>query len=183
MKRVLMVAAVLISFTGLSLAQLSEESASRASLKTVVQAIQLELESHGERVMGKDTYHWSTRLEKFEDCRADFTVRITNNLGDPTVHVESIHLSLGAIEPYGIEIQQKHWLQLPCLGGDDCIVTLATCKQTNADGIVTDCSTPSQKRMAAFSLQLDGDADSAQRLQAEFRQAALACSQPSSVTF
>jgi hypothetical protein len=182
MNRALMVATVLISLSGLSLAQSLEETSARASLKTVVESIQTELEGHGERIMGKDLYHWTTRLEKFEGCRADFTVRIANNMADPIVHVESIHLSLGAIDPYGIEIEQKHWLQLPCAGGDPCIASSTTCSQKR-DGIVTDCTMASQKQYAAFALQLDGDAASAQRLQQAFLQAAEACRQPSRVTF
>jgi hypothetical protein len=80
-------------------------------VKTVASAIESELEGHGERVMGKEMIHWSTRLEKVEDCRAEFTVR------------------------------------------------------------------------TILALQLDGDAESAQRLQAAFRAAVDSCRQPSRVTF
>jgi len=182
MKRSLIISIVLISLAGLSLAQTPEESSSRASLKTVADSIQTELESHGERIMGKDIYHWSTRLVNVEGCRAEFSVRLTNNLNDPTVHIESVKFSLGALDPYGIEMQ-KHWLQLPCAESDPCIVSTVTCSQTSADGIVTDCTTASQKRIDAFSVQFDGDPASAQRLLLAFRRAAETCRQPSLVTF
>jgi hypothetical protein len=92
-------------------------------------------------------------------------------------------MSVGALDPYGIEMQQKHWLQLPCAEAQPCIFSTTTCSRKTADGIVTDCTTPSQKRADAFSLQFDGDADSAGRLLAAFRQAAETCRNPSSVTF
>jgi hypothetical protein len=182
MKHSLLIAIGLISLAGLSLAQPAEVATSRASLKTVAQAIQTELEGHGERIMGKDAYHWSTRLEKVEDCRAEFTVRITNNLADPTVHVESVSFSLGALDPYGIQMQ-KHWLQLPCAEREQCIFSTSTCSRKSANGVETDCTTASQNRVDAFALQFDGDADSAQRLQMAFRQAAESCRQPNRVTF
>jgi len=174
--------AVLLSCTGLCLAQPVEEAANRASVKTVASAIESELEGHGERIMGKDTLHWSTRLEKVEDCRAEFTVRTTTNLADSTVRVESVSFSLGALDPYGIEMQ-KHWLQLPCADGSPCIFSTSTCSQKSADGVVTDCGTANQKRVDTFALQYDGDADSAQRLEAAFRQAIESRRQPDRVTF
>jgi hypothetical protein len=90
---------------------------------------------------------------------------------------------LGALDPYGIEMQQKHWLQLPCAGGQQCVFSTTTCSRKDANGIVTDCTTASQKRVDAFALQFDGDADSAQRLETAFRQAVETCRQPSRVTF
>jgi hypothetical protein len=174
--------AILLTCTGLCLAQ-PVESAHRASVKTVAAAIGSELESHGERVMGKEMIHWSTRLEKVEDCRAEFTVRTTSRLGDSTVRVESVSFSLGALDPYGIEMQQKHWLQLPCTDQRQCVFSTTTCSQKSAGGIVTDCGTANQKRVDTFALQLEGDADSAQRLEAAFRQAIESCQQPDRVTF
>jgi hypothetical protein len=174
--------AVLLSFTGICLAQPVEAAASRASVKTVASAIESELQGHGERVMGKEMIHWSTRLEKVEDCRAEFTLRTISNLADATVRVESVSFSLGALYPYGIEMQ-KHWLQLPCADRNQCIFSTSTCSQKSAAGIVTDCGTASQKRVDSFALQLDGDAASAQRLQAAFRAAVDSCRQPSRVTF
>ena len=182
MKRLLLIAAVLLSLTGLSMAQPVEEGTSNASLVTVAGTIQAELEGHGERVLGKEIYRWSTRLEKMEDCRAEFSVRLTDNLAASTVHVETVSLSLGALNPYGIEFQ-KHWLQLPCAERENCVFSTTTCTQKSANGIVTDCTTPSQKQANAFALEFDGDAGSAQRLLQAFRQAALTCRQPARVTF
>jgi hypothetical protein len=183
MKRSLSIAIGLLSLTGLLLAQPPEPADSHASVRTVASAIETELEGHGERIMGKEMLHWSTRLEKVEDCRAEFTVRMSNNIGDSTVHVETVSFSLGALDPDGIEMQQKHWLQLPCFDGQPCIFSTSTCKQKSANGIVTDCGTANQKRVDAFSLQFDGDANSAQRMQAAFREAVESCRQPSRVTF
>jgi hypothetical protein len=171
---------VLLSFTGLCLAQ-PVGDAPHASVKTVA-AIESELEGHGERVMGNEVLHWSTRLEKVENCRAQFTVRATSNLADPTVRVESVSFSLGALDPSGIELQ-KHWLQLPCSDRSQCIFSTTTCSQKSANGIVTDCGTASQKRVDSFALQFDGDAESAQRLQTALREAIESCRQPSRVTF
>lgn len=182
MKRLLPIAVVLLFLAGLSVAQPVEEATSRASLKTVEMAIQTELEGHGERILGKELYHWSTRLEKIENCRAEISVRLANNLAEPTVHVESVSFSLGALEPYGIEMQ-KHYLQLPCAEQQKCIFSTSTCSRKTASGIVIDCTTPSQSRIHAFALQFDGDAGSAQRLQQAFRQAVESCRQPSLVTF
>ena len=80
-------------------------------------------------------------------------------------------------------MQQKHWLQLPCADGQSCVFSTSTCTRRSKDGIVIDCTTPSQKRVDAFSLQLDGDAESAQRLQQALREAVSACREPSRVTF
>lgn len=183
MKHTLWIAVVFLGLSGLSLAaQPVEEAPSHASVKNVVSAIESELEGHGERIMGKEMLHWSTRLEKVEDCRAEFTVRITSNFGDPTVHVESVRFSLGAVDPYAIELG-KNGLQLPCVDRNLCVFSTTTCSQKSANGIVTDCGTASQKRVDAFALQLDGDADSAQRLQVAFRQAIESCQEPNRVSF
>lgn len=174
--------AVLLSSTGLCLAQPVEDATPRASVKTVASAIESELQGHGERVMGKEMIHWSTRLEKVEDCRAEFTVRTVSNFAESTVRVETVSFSLGALEPYGIQMQ-KHWLQLPCADQNQCIFSTSTCSQKSASGIVTDCGTASQKRVDTFALQVDGDAESAQRLETAFRAAVDSCRQPSRVTF
>jgi hypothetical protein len=182
MKRTLLIAIALMTLTALSLARPMQEETPRPALKTVASAIQTELESHGERVLGKELYHWSTRLEKLEDCRAEFSVRLTSNLADSTVRVETVDFSLGALDPAGIEIQ-KHWLQLPCATLANCVFSTSTCSRKYQDGIVIDCATASQKRVSSFALQLDDDNDSAQRLQQSFRQAVEACREPSRVTF
>jgi hypothetical protein len=182
MKHSLLIAVVLISLAGLSLAQPVEEAASRASLKTLAAAIETELEGHGERVMGKELYHWNTRLEKIEDCRAELSIHLTTNTADSTVHVEAVNFSLGALDPYGIQIQE-HYLQLPCAAGEPCIFSTSTCSRKSPDGIVIDCTTANQKRVDVFAVQFDGDADSGQRLQLAFHQAAASCRQPTQVTF
>jgi hypothetical protein len=183
MKPLLCTAVVLLAFSGVSKGSPVEEAVPLPSLTNVAASIRTELEVHGDRAMGKDVYHWSTRLERIEGCRAEFSVRLANNLAEATVRIESVELSLGALDPYGIEMQQKHWLQLPCVNGQSCVFSTSTCTQRSKDGIVTDCTTPSQKRVDSFSLQLDGDAESAQRLQQALRAAVSACRQPSRVTF
>jgi hypothetical protein len=182
MKRPLLIAAVLMFLAGLSLARPVEQATPGDSLKAVAATIRTELEGHGERILGKEIYHWSTRLEKIEDCRAEFSVRLTRNAADSTVDLEIVNFSLGALDPDGIGMQ-KHYLQLPCASGELCVFSTSTCSRRSPDGIIIDCTTASQKRVDAFALQFDGDADSAQRLQEAFRQAAAACRQPSRVTF
>ena len=179
MKRSFCTAIVWLALSAISV----EEAVPLASMRTVAASIRTELEAHGERVMGKDVFHWSTRLEKIEGCHAEFSVRVANNLADATLRVESVNFSLGVLDPYGIEMQQNHWLSLPCRGGQSCIFSTSTCTQKSKDGIVIDCTTSSEKRVDAFSLQLDGDADSAQRLQLALREAVSACRLPTRVTF
>jgi len=182
MKHSILIAVVILSFSGLSLAQRVEEAPGHASVKNAVLEIETELDGHGERTMGKDTLHWSTRLEKVEDCRAELTVRTSLNLGDPTERVETVSFSLGALDPYAIGME-KHWLQLPCFDRNPCFFSTTTCSQKSANGVVTDCGTASQKRVDTLALEFDGDADSAQRLQAAFHQVVESCQQPSRVTF
>ena len=183
MKRLHWTAALLLLLCGLSPAAPVEEAAHPPSLKLAAASIQSELEVHGERVMGRDVYHWSTRLERIEDCRAEFSVRLTNNLSESTTETESVSFSLGALNPYGIEWKQKHWLELPCNMGQTCIFSTSTCTRRSREGIMSDCTTPTQKRVGAFSLQLDGDTGSVQRLEHALREAVAACRQPSSVSF
>lgn len=182
MKHSLPIAIVLISLSGLSLARSAEETPSRASIKMAAAAIETELEGHGERVMGKELYHWNTRLEKIEDCRAELSIHLTTITANSTIHVETVNFSLGALDPYDIQIQE-HYLQLPCAAGEPCIFSTSTCSRKSPDGIVIDCTTANQKRVDVFAVQFDGDADSGQRLQLAFRQAAEACRQPTQVTF
>jgi hypothetical protein len=182
MTRSLLIAIVLMSLAGFSLGSPVQEGGSRASLKTVASAIQSELEGHGERILGKELYHWSTRLEKIENCRAEFSVRLTSNLSDSTVHVESVSFSLGALDLYAMEMQ-KSLLHLPCVNREKCVFSTSTCSRKTKDGITIDCATASQSRVDTFALQFDGDADSAQRLQEAFRTAVNTCREPSRVTF
>lgn len=183
MKNFPRIAFVLLALTGLTLANPAPEAASSPAPTNVAMAIRTELESHGDRVMGRELYRWTTRLEGIEGCRAQFTVRIANNLSDNTVHVENISFSLGAVDEYSIEIKQNHWLQIPCAPGQNCIFSTSTCTRRSKDGIEIDCSTPSQKLADAFSLQMDGNPEAAERLQTFLRQAVDACTQPKRVTF
>src|SRR6266480_4534020 len=132
MKRLLCTGVLMLFLSSFSPASPMEEAVS-SSLTTVTASIRTELEAHGERVMGKDLYHWSTRLERIEGCRAEFSVRLTNRLADATMHIESVNFSLGALDPYGIEMQQKHWLQLPCMGGQSCVISTSTCTQMSKE--------------------------------------------------
>jgi hypothetical protein len=183
MKRLFCCASALLALAGLSLASPVKNTAHAPSLPAAEASIRTELERHGDRILGKELYHWSTRLEKIEDCRAEFSVRIANHLRQSTVAIQSVNFSLGALDGYGIEMQQNHWLQLPCLHRESCVSSIATCTQTSEEGIITDCSTPSQGRAEAFSLQLDGDPEAAQRLQEALRQVVDACQQPRTVAF
>jgi hypothetical protein len=182
MKRSMLISVVLLALCRLSFATPVEENTSRASLRTVALAIQTELEGHGERVLGNELYHWSTRLEKLEACRAEFSVRVVSNTRDSIVRVESVSFSLGDLDPYGMDIQKNH-LQLPCFSQENCIFSTSTCARKTAEGMVVDCTTSSQSRIHAFDLQLDGDAAAEQRLQQAFQQASESCREPSRVTF
>ena len=182
MHRMLLLAIVLPPFAAMLLAQPGQELDSRAGLTQLAAAIQTELDSHGERVLGKETYRWSTHLERFSDCRAELTVRVTSNYGDPTVRTESVNFSLGALDPYNVD-QKKSWLELPCNGVEKCVFSTSTCSRRSKEGITTDCATASQRRVGSFQLQLDGDAAATLRLQQAFRQAIKLCSEATTVTF
>ncbi len=181
MTRLRLLALVLLSFTALMRAQSAQES-SRPSMANLTATIQAELESHGDRVLGKGLYGWSTRLNKIEECRAELSVRVTSNTGEATVRTETVNFSLAAIEPNGIELQ-KNWLALPCAGKEKCIFSTSTCSTKTKDGIVIDCATPSQKRVDALELEFDGDVAAASRLERAFRQAIDLCRTPKPVTF
>jgi hypothetical protein len=182
MKRSFLLAVALPYFAALLLAQTAGEAQPRVSLDKLAATIQTELDAHGERVLGHDVYHWSTRLEKIADCRAELSVRVASNVGEITVRTETVNFSLGALEPYSIGLQ-KNWLELPCAGGQKCIFSTTTCSRTTKDGMVIDCTTASQKKVDAFALQLDGDVAASSRLERAFRQAIDICRQPIPVTF
>ena len=181
MNRSCRVALLLPCLAALLLARPMREPA-RPALNDLESDIQAELESHGERVMGKEAYRWSTRLEKISDCRAELKVRVTSNLGDTVVRTDSVQFSLGALQTYGLELQ-KNWLVLPCAGHEKCISSISTCTKTTKGGIVVDCTTVSQKREESFSLQLDGDSAASSRLERAFRQAVNSCHEPTTVSF
>ena len=182
MKRSFWLAFALPSLATMLLAQPSWAASPPASIGEAASTIQVELESHGDRVLGHETYRWSTRLEKMVDCRAEFSVRVTSNFGESTVRVESVNFSLGALEPYGIAVQ-KSGLELPCAGREKCVFSTSTCSKTSKGGIVTDCATASQRREEYFALQFDGNAATAARLERAFREAANRCREPQGITF
>ncbi len=181
MKRLCLLALVLLSLTPLLLAQPGLGN-SRPSLDIWAAAIQADLDGHGDRVLGKGLYGWSTRLNKLEECRAEFSVRVTSNTGEATVRTETVNFSLGALQPYNIELQ-KNWLALSCVGGERCIFSTSTCSSKTKDGIVINCATPSQKRVESINLEFDGDLAAGSRLEQAFRQAIDFCRAPKPVNF
>jgi len=168
-------------FAALLLAQSSMEP-DRPAIRELESNIQSELQIHGERVMGHEMVHWSTRLEKISNCRAQFTVRVSSNYGEPSVRTNNVSFSLGAIEPVEIALVQN-WLQLRCAGQKLCINSFSTCAKTTREGIVVDCGASSQKSEEIFPLQLDGDPKAAARLEQYFSLAVDACHQATPVSF
>jgi hypothetical protein len=177
MKRPFLLVMLLSFLAALLLAQPAQDASPPAALRQLESSIQAELESHGERVMGNETYHWSTRLERIENCRAELRVRITSNFRLATVQDESVSFSLGSIELYTIEMQKSR-LELPCARGEKCIFSTSTCRTKTKEGLSVDCTTSSQKRVNSFALQLDGDPASAARLERDFRTAVRLCREP-----
>ena len=162
--------------------RLFAQAPARPAMHELESNIQAELESHGERVLGQEAYRWSTRLERISDCRAEFTVRETSNVGGTTVRTNSVRFSLGALETYGI-ILQKNGLELPCAGREKCILSSSTCTTKSTDGVVSDCTTVNRKREDSFLLQLDGDAAASSRLERVIRHAIGLCHEPAAVRF
>jgi hypothetical protein len=181
MSRSCWIALVMPCFAALLLAQAAQAQA-RPPIEELESQIRAELESHGERVLGKEAYHWSTRLETISECRAEFTVRVVNNVGEPVTRTDRVRFSLGALEPYEIE-QQNNWLVLGCAGHEKCISSVSTCTKKTREGIVVDCTSAGEKREDSFTLQLDGDEGASSRLERAFRQAAKSCHEPAAVTF
>jgi hypothetical protein len=181
MSRSFWIAFALPCATALLLAQPLREP-DRPAMRELESNIQSELESHGDRVMGHEGYRWSTRLETISGCRAELRVRATNSVGERTVHEDSIRFSLGAIERLEIG-PEKNWLSLPCVGHEKCISTVSTCTKTTKDGIVVDCSSNGERREERFSLEFDGDAGAASRLDRDFRQAVKLCHEAAPVEF
>jgi hypothetical protein len=182
MKRFLLTAVVTCFLTAVVPAQSAPDANRSASPQDVVATIQSELEIHGERMLGQETYRWSTRLEKYDACRVEFSVRVVSNFGDATVRTETVKFSLGAIDPYGIA-PKKSRLELPCSNGERCVFSTSTCSKKTKNGITTDCATAIQQRVDTFSLQLDRDDAAASRLELAFRKAANLCREPKSVAF
>ena len=160
----------------------ADEASSRPSLENLTVAIQAELESHGDRVVGRNLYQWNTRLENINNCRAELSVRMASNTGGASETTESVKFSLGAIERYSIDLQ-KRWLELPCANHEKCIFSTSTCGKKTKDVIVMDCTTASQKQVDSFRLEYDGDAAAGRRLQKAFREAVEVCHEPKPVSF
>jgi hypothetical protein len=179
MKRTLLLISLLPVLASLLFAQAGAGGSRVDQLQSTIKA---ELESHGDRVVGKEAMRWKTRVENFSGCRAQITVQVNSNWGESTVRTESVNLLLGALEPHSVELQ-KSWLELLCAGQEKCVFSTSTCSQKTKAGMITDCATASQKRAASFSLQLDGDAAASTRLQQAFREAINLCRQPKVVSF
>jgi len=157
-----------------------------SELDDLAARIGAELEVHGERVLGRDAMRWSTRLERISDCRAVFSVRVSNNIGEstvgePTVRTESVNFSLGAIDRKGVD-PHLGWLVMPCLGKQECVVLSTTCSKTSKSGIVIDCTTASRERSIRFDLHVDGQ-EAALRLAPMIGRAIEICRSPAGVTF
>lgn len=182
MKQSVLVAAVLISSVVSLVAQPAGVAQRRARIDELTTTIQNELETHGERVLGHETYRWSTRLERASNCRIELSVRITSNMGETTIQTESVRFSLVTIAPLGVGLQKK-WLQLSCAGKEKCIFSTTTCTKKTKEGIVVNCTTADQKSVDSFALQLDDDKKASLRLERTFRQAVELCHQPQPVDF
>ena len=181
MKRSYLLGLGLPFLTALLLALPADEAGSRASLMKFAATIQMELESHGEARCWPGNLSLEYAAEKLEDCRAEFSVRVTNNFGDASARTEAVNFSLGALDPYGIDLQKK-WLELPCAGREKCVYSTSTCKTTKG-GVVTDCASASPQRVESFKLEFDGDPGSASRLEEAFHHAIDLCRAPKAVTF
>ncbi len=164
------------------LAQPTPEAAPRASFTQLAETIQAELESHGERAIGHDAYRWSTRLQKVNGCRAEFSVQVTSNYKEAIVQTESISFSLGALQSHSI-VLRKNWIELICAGGSKCVYSTSTCFSKSKDGILTDCTSTAQKHAESFFVHYDGDAAAASRMETAFRQYIDLCREAQAVIF
>jgi hypothetical protein len=154
----------------------------RAGLANIESGIQGELKSHGDRVIGNEAIHWTTRLEGIDGCRASISVRTVTNYGEPTVRVEKSSFSLGAINPYNIDVQ-KNWVVLYCFNGEKCIFSTTNCATTRRDGVALDCTPASGRFSDSLKVNFDGDAASGTRLQQSFRRAVDLCRESQPVAF
>lgn len=183
MKRLFLLALIPLALSALLLAQPHPEASPRSSIESLASAIQSELESHGNRVLGDGLYSWSTRLNKIDGCRAELLVQVQYNRDEEvTFRSETVTFALGAIEPYDMDLQ-KNWLDLPCAHKDMCIFSTSTCSTRTRSGVVMDCAAQSGKRAESFRLEFDGDDAAAARLEKSFRQAVDLCHVPEPVTF
>jgi hypothetical protein len=160
------------------------QEARSSSMQNASATLRTELAAHGERIIGKEMmYRWRTQLERLEDCHAEFSVHVTAKISDSTEKIETVQFLLASVDDNGIEMQKDHWLQIPCRGPVECVFSSATCTSRSGNGVVMDCGSSSTRRLGYFSLQMDGDAESAQRMQQALRQAVQACRQTSQVSF
>jgi len=153
-----------------------------AELKRLAAEIGAELKDHGERTMGREMVHWSTRLQYFDDCHASVSVRTDSKYASPTIRIENVTFLLGALDPLNIDLQKK-WMSLSCKGAEKCITSSSTCSTRSKEGIVTDCSTSGANLTETYALHYDGDAASAERLKRAFQRAIEVCRQPIPVHF
>src|ERR1700686_2633363 len=113
MPRLPLLVLIPLALTALLLAEPAQDAGPPPSMDNLTTAIQSELNTHGDRMLGKRLLGWSTRLNKIVDCRAEFLVRVTSNFtADASVQTETVNFSLGAINPYDIELN-KNRLVLP----------------------------------------------------------------------
>jgi hypothetical protein len=182
MTRPFLLALIPLALTVSLLAQPAQETSASSSMESLAAVIQTELGNHGDRILGNGVYGWSTRLNKIDDCRAELSVQTTNNRGEASVRTETVRFSLGAIEPFSVELRKER-LELPCARKETCISSTSTCSVRSSSGIVIDCATPSQKRVQSFVLEFDGDASAATQLERAFRQAVAICHVPQQVSF
>jgi hypothetical protein len=159
------------------------QSANRQDeLRALETSIRSRLEQHGERVLGKDAYRWSTRLDSLEGCRVTLVETVTNNVGEQVVRHNEVSVPLGKIGETSIE-PEKVRLVLSCSAHDPCVFTHSTCTKTTKQGITVDCSSPGEKRQEALRLQLDGSEAAALELERDFRRAVELCHAPLTTTF
>jgi hypothetical protein len=154
----------------------------RPSMNELESRIQRELDAHGKRVLGHDAYSWKTQLDHIAVCRAYLTVHQVSKLGEVVIHDETVEFSLGSIEATGVE-PDKGWIVLPCTVHQKCITRVSSCSKTTKDGLAVDCSEKGDRREESFSLEYDGDAGAASRLQQDFRQAIELCREATHVDF
>ncbi len=158
------------------------QEAPRARLGQLETAMAAELEAHGQRTMGQEGMRWSSRLESFYDCRAQFTIHTTTHVIDTVDKLETLRVALSALEPAVMQSDQ-HALQMPCRGQFQCVTVATRCTKTTKDGVVVDCTSLAERRQDALVVQYDGDPAAAQRMIRLMSQAVDVCRQPVSVEF
>jgi hypothetical protein len=146
-------------------------------LRALEASIRGQLEQHGERVMGKDAYRWSTRLDTLSACRATLVETVTINVDELITRRNEVTVPLGKIGQSRIE-PDNNWLVLICLEHERCIFIDSTCTKTTKQGFTVDCSSPGGARQEELHLQLDRSASAAKQLERDFRRAIELCQAP-----